>query len=376
MTGRLFGLFFFLYLALTAGEARAQATRRVVVVEVSGDGLDAAAVREAIGRELDADAIAPDDPRAGAAAGRLAVEARTADKKLVVRYRKLGEPVERSVALPEDATRVRSEATVLAGNVARDEAGEILGALQRPKVEAPKPTPPAAFAPPERDPLIDTRAVLRYYGDRAKTRRIATSVAYFAVAAGAGTAAVVLASDAKGGEDSTHARAGDLLSGVALVGAIDGTLSLILAGDPHEVLQLQLDRRPPGESPAETLEWLDREWKNGAERAATGRRVGGVLTSIAAATSLTFAILGPALTPRDDKNGASIAVTYVGGISALVFGAIAADALFSETTIETSYRTWKTMRDGAAGLNEAKLHSTFGVAPAPGGAMASFSLTF
>jgi tetratricopeptide (TPR) repeat protein len=108
--------------ALTTGSAVAAAP--VMVVDV-GPGLDAERVRSAVGKELEVTPVVPRDPRAPAAAGRLTIEAR--DQSLTVTFEKSGgAPVRRIVPLSADPV---GTAALLAGNVARDEASDLLGAL-------------------------------------------------------------------------------------------------------------------------------------------------------------------------------------------------------------------------------------------------------
>ena len=77
----------------------------IVVVDVSGDRLDPAHTRKLVEHELAVTAVASDDPRAAEATGRIEVTGDAKDKKLTVKYRKLDEPVERTIDLADDGAR-------------------------------------------------------------------------------------------------------------------------------------------------------------------------------------------------------------------------------------------------------------------------------
>jgi hypothetical protein len=116
--------------------------RPLVVVTVAQDAteLDAAAVRAAVGQELGADAVGPDDPRAPRATGSIDVSVDRAAHQLVVSYKGRAEPITRRIDLPDDPASIERDAVLLAGNLARDEAGDLVAQLrQRPSPEAAAP---------------------------------------------------------------------------------------------------------------------------------------------------------------------------------------------------------------------------------------------
>lgn len=122
--------------------ARAQAQANLVL-EVDSDA------PEVISRESIAERVAAD---LSGTSGRvtITVRYRDADRSLVVRAtREDGRTVERTVKAEGDAAAVQREAVLLASNVARDEARELLDAL----ASRPKPAePPAAVEPPPEPP--------------------------------------------------------------------------------------------------------------------------------------------------------------------------------------------------------------------------------
>ncbi len=160
-----------LALLALSSPARADTPPPVVVVLVQGPNLDAAEVREAIGRELDARVA---DVRSDDAIGTLDV--RVTDTTVTVAYRGGGAPLERTIDRPRDRRQDVEVIALLAGNLARDEAAELARRLARPKPEpetsepeappapsrapvkpAPKPAPPKSAAQPtaaapEKDP--------------------------------------------------------------------------------------------------------------------------------------------------------------------------------------------------------------------------------
>jgi hypothetical protein len=106
----------------------------VVTVDVSAAGVDPARMRDAVGRELTRSAVPPEDPRAGAEKLTIAADPRA--KTLTVSFRSSGRVVTRTVPLPVSASAIESAAVILAGNLARDQAGEILAARRRPAPSA------------------------------------------------------------------------------------------------------------------------------------------------------------------------------------------------------------------------------------------------
>ncbi len=134
----LFSLAFF-----RAGSAGGASAEPVVVVTVSASApqLDPAALRAAIGRELRLDAVGPEDDRASRALGYLDVGIDRTAHELVVSYRGGAEPLVRHVDLPLDADTTTSVVAMLAGNLGRDEAGELTKSLRAEERPTTPPTP-------------------------------------------------------------------------------------------------------------------------------------------------------------------------------------------------------------------------------------------
>ena len=117
------------------------------VISVGGSGLDADAIETAVEHELHAPLVI--DP---SAPERLEISV-TGRRASVTYYAPAREPVTRSVDLPKDRDRGLETIAFLAGNLARDEASELLAQLTPPPsdsaTEQPPPPPPApAESPP------------------------------------------------------------------------------------------------------------------------------------------------------------------------------------------------------------------------------------
>ncbi|WP_394843979.1 hypothetical protein LZC95_43860 [Pendulispora brunnea] len=140
-------------LALACGvrAAGAEPDARPVVVIVEGDaGAWSSELRQAIARELRAEAVAPDDPKAQSARGTVTLSLSTANEELVVRYRPIqGNEISRRVRVPEDRARVVRASALLTGNLVRNEAEEILAAARRrgPGTDAASSRDPNAEPP-------------------------------------------------------------------------------------------------------------------------------------------------------------------------------------------------------------------------------------
>lgn len=355
--------------AVLLGPARAFAQTSpppIVVVDVSGDRLDAARTRDAIGRELSAIAVSPDDPRAAEATGRIEVAARAKDRALTVTYRKLDAPVSRTVELPDDPARAESAAVFLAGNVARDEASDLVPAPSKPAAPAPKPTAPStpAFDPDERD-LAQMRAFINQSASDEHAARMRAAAASFAVGAAVLAPTIYFyAADDPSDAARLFRVYGAFASGALLLG---GVLELTIESAAHEPLARKLEAEiARGAKPVAVVSIVEKDWERRAELARAARQTagwiglvsGGVLVGLA--TGMTLAA-----GPHDDALAWTGASYVLGTLS--IFAAIGNLSL--ESPVESSYRAWRTLKPAPPSF-------AFGAAPAPGGGMASFALRF
>ncbi|MGC4093476.1 MAG: hypothetical protein QM756_37380 [Polyangiaceae bacterium] len=119
-----------------------------VWLDVAQSGLDASRVRSAIARELGVEIDVATSPNAPL---RIAV---SNDRHAQVMFRtESGEELSRNVDLPQDPERQEEVIALMVGNLSRNEAAELLAALQpAPSTPPPKPAEPPPAPPPKAKP--------------------------------------------------------------------------------------------------------------------------------------------------------------------------------------------------------------------------------
>jgi len=371
---------FFLVPSLAAAQPDVNAPpARVIVVDCICDALDAVALRDSIAKELNATVVAPDDPRAPKAEGRLTIEAKEIGGPMTVRYQSLGAQVARTVMLPMNPQNAQRAAVFMAGNLARDEARDVLSGMPKPNA-APAATTKTTADNETREDAKPAEAKLEYArvqqllddyqrdGRKARAVRTITSSIYAAAAIPVGVYLV------------TTSEPGDTRRGVGSFLTITGAYEVVFAvafqfgSDPHEQLKRDLDAEArKGASPAELLEKAERDWKRFARQARSDRHWRAGLLFVLSAVSLGgAAYLG---STRDDSArlvGVGLATGYIGF-------SIGVEAALGETPIETSFRTYQAMKGiGTAppAPSAARPRPMFGVSPVAGGAFATAGLTF
>lgn len=171
---RLMLAMFFALVVLTfcAFQVQAQDVPPPVVVSVDAPttGVSADAIRSAIAEELRVQAVVGNAPGLSAQTPRISVEINAAHQ-LVVTYRGAdGRTLARTVAAPDDPMAVTATVAFLAGNLARDQAADVMASLQpavvvveaQPQpvvVAAPAPAPEPTPLPAAAMPTIDTDTV-------------------------------------------------------------------------------------------------------------------------------------------------------------------------------------------------------------------------
>jgi hypothetical protein len=137
-----------------AADARSSAPRdlRPIVLRWQGGAnLNQDEVRRALGRELEAPIVLPDEGAASTARGSLTVYA-FGDHVEIVFRNIAGKETRRTVTMPSDPHARIATIALIAGNLARDEAGDVLWKLEtEPSAPPTPPTNPEAevvIAPP------------------------------------------------------------------------------------------------------------------------------------------------------------------------------------------------------------------------------------
>jgi len=351
---------------------------RVVVVDVRAGAahLDAAKLRAAIASELHAEAIAPGEPRASEASGTLTIDLDQATDRLVVSYLARGIPTQRLVPLPPESAAARRAVVALAGNLARDEAGELAAAL-RPKAEAhvPAAAPPSPGQTPEE---IEARAagrLRRLLQHHKGTSALGDSLQIGAAsgAFGVGMAAVLQVGP---GWDTPGEGAMSVLSVVALSGA---SFPLQSVGSwSFATLAEYAEEHSASETEA--------MWRKLARRERTWRHVSGGVAIGASVLATTLAVASFA--EPDPSDGTSSAFSSVanqhafGGImvaTAVVSGVVSIVKLGARGPVERALGAYEITsgreHEEASAFWERSLGAVQ-VSPAPGGATAGISLSF
>lgn len=338
----------------------------VVVVDVGGDRLDPDHTRKLVAHELSVDAVAPDDPRAAEATGR--VDVVTKDGKLTVRYRKVDGPIERSIPVASDPARAEIDAAYLAGNLARDEASE----LARPTgdEEPARPAPPVAVVQENEDArdLAQMRAFLTQTADEQKSGRrragwaeIGASVAFIAPA-------VYLWTVEDTSSEASFFRLSATTAGASLLGL--GILSVATASSDLDPLAQRLrEHEKKGTPPAEAMADVEKEWAKGASAARYGRLAIGYISVVSGALSVATGGTMLAVDPSGEYGSSFPAPLISNGFFMILLGAF---TLIDESGIESSHRLWKTVRGSTNGGPKV----SFGASPLPGGGAASLTVRF
>ena len=231
------------------------ATIVVVDVDPGATEIDLAGLRETIGKELGATAVAPDDALAAQARGTIALSIDAARHALVVSYREHAATITRSIDLPGDPAATARAAVLLAGNLARDEAGELVAALrkEKPPADAASATGPASVEPvdDETGKLARLGATLEFHAHNGHSLRLA--IEWTMLLAGIATEGVGLGLALEG-----HSDAGQLL----LQGGLGLTLSSVFVAPGHfeELTQYYAHARATGPTPELAREDVEQAW--------------------------------------------------------------------------------------------------------------------
>jgi hypothetical protein len=304
-------------------------SRRVVVVVVAPDAgeLDVAGVRAGIGQELASDAVSPDDARASSARGRIDVSIDREARQLVVSYRgDSDEALVRRVDLPGDAEATLRAAVLLAGNLARDEAAELVAELRKPKPAAPPvspPTPGPTPPPPSSVPSASDawelaqseylRRLLAYYAARDRRVRLMTGWPALSVTFAGGAAALYLR--IRGDSD-----AADSLTPLGLL-ALPAAI-LTVTPSAFERMSVDYEAHLPTPFPQWLRADMERRWKREAQSARRSRITFGVVGSVLGAASAGIGVLALEIEPRTTPNVIDDGLAIGVGIAAMGWGIV------------------------------------------------------
>jgi hypothetical protein len=346
----------------------------VVVVDIQGDVDDPDGLRTAIGRELRATAVLPDDPRAASARGTLTIEARGDDRRITATYRSFGTPVARTVDLPSDPKRVQSVAVLLAGNVAREEADELLNGLKKKR---PPAEPEGAQADAD---LARMRTLLHQLGD--DERAILRWLGGVNLVEGVLSGSIGVLYLTREGERREHVRdAGGLLLVHGIANVVGGILFLAspVGEISHVELARDLEKEAKTEASADVIRSTEKRWAKAAEDARRIRTSAGGLTVVLGGLTMAVGLLLPAISSParhgEYMDNASLTLVAAGGLMAALGGA----RLASRSDLETSWLTYQATKRGGDTPSAARAPTgrpSVGFAPTNGGASLSFGFTF
>jgi hypothetical protein len=340
----------------------------VVDVAPSAAELDAGKLRTSIAGELHSRVVAPDDPLAASAQGTLRIELDHATAKLTVTYVARRAPITRTIPLSVESAVARSQAVLLAGNLARDEASELTSELRdrRPPVskgDTPLPPAPSENKAPSREIIDEQRlqATLVYYALQARRSRIALGWTLTAAGVAAGAAGFYFARTGDPGEVNS------LFFGLAPALLVSGIVGLASTTSFENLAATSLR----GSGPLTTSE----EWVHAAQSEHSTRHGIAGLELFASGLTLaagTFFLANKSLTP-DAESRADIASSFY--VAGLLVGVVSVYALTTDGPVETALHAYE-RSTGQTLVPQDALLDHLNVALGPHGASGGFRMTF
>ncbi len=225
--------------------------------------------------------------------------------------------------------------------------------------------------------LAQMTALLEQVDRDANDRRLKLGIGFLVASGGLAAPSIYFA--ASGDERSPAARtlSGGLLA-VSIPVAVQGGMLLVayaIGGSEH---MLAKDAASGSADPTATLARVEKEWLRQARIAHDYRRLGGILgvvggvLTLAAGTASIF-VAGP----RQDDYSLPAIFMGVGAVSTLA----GIDLLTSQSTVEASYATWKSIKDvqgepRAWWTSSRPIKPNVGLAPIHGGGLISAGFVF
>ena len=356
-------------LVLTHAARADEAAVVVVDVKAAASALDGVKVLQMIAKELHGDVVVPGDPRAASARGTISIDIDRAHAQLSVSYVTREQPIERRLPLTGDAEAQRDAVVSIAGNLARDEASELVAELRRPKAKAKPVTSLDSRSDTEEARELAKReaeqetarmqATLEYYASNDRSSRHGTGAALMAVSVGVIGASIYIGS-----------KAHDELTWVA-VGAASASVTgaaVITFFSTTRLEDLSAYGRQPGARP-----YLAREWKNAANQEHASRKTAVVVLLAAAALPIGLGVASLADTREGNYR-------YAYGSWLMATGAIeivsAGYMASTEGPVESALHAYQRSTGQRALHSVRAFHPNIGFAAAPGGVFGNFSMVF
>jgi hypothetical protein len=352
--------------------ARAEEAPVVVDVKPAATELDPAQVRRLLAKELHGEVVSPDDPRASNARGTISIDIDREHAQLFVSYIAREQPIVRRLPLAGDQDALRNAAVSIAGNLARDEAPELLAELRKPKPEprdatkmdsaesAAQPGAEEARALRAREAERDAarmQATLDYYASSDRSSRHWTGAAWLATSVAATAVGIYVGTK----EQDKLTWLGVGATSVGLTG-----VALITYFTTTRLEDLAAYGRQPG-----APRYLAQEWQNAANQEHAQRKVAS--WGLFALSGLSLGgELGILFSERGRINSYSVLLLATDA-AAIVSGAYLAS---TEGPIESGLHAYECGNGQRSSAVRRVSRPSFAFAVTHGGAVGSLSMTF
>ena len=240
-------------------------------------------------------------------------------------------------------------------------------------------TPPAEASPEAPDAtnaeadLARMDAGLALFADRARRERLTVVLTTLGLAVVMVPSGVALASRSDGESQ--------LVTGALILGGATPLIpAALFSAYPSKIENVQaafLARRAAGRTPSEVVDETEQEWQRAAKRSRSVRlHVGaaGLVLGVAALTAgLIFDLARPGLGGLSETTQYSLGAAFLG--AGVPISGIGVGSLLVMSQEELSWEAYERMKLGANG-SSTTLRPSVSLAPTPGGAYATLTLTF